>query len=298
MKPKYILTTALLFLFFFYYLPAKTTAAANIQKKTKTRLKVYYEKLANSDKKISIILFQGTGKKMKGIENAELVLTTFDLDNERQLTTIYTDANGNAMLIIEAKYLFPKDERGYSVVKVMYSGNDSLKAAQKKVKFMDLNVDVSFEIVDSIKLITVSTFEIDSIGNPKPIEGVKLNIGVERLFSTLYLSKIETNKKGIGTMEFPEDIAGDSIGTINVIVKIDDNDDYGTITKAKKINWGTIVDYSNVSENRSLFGDEAPLWMIISVFVVLAGAWYHFILAIYKVLKIKKIEPKILNEPL
>ena len=34
------------------------------QKKTRTRLKVYYEKLSNNDKKISMELIQGSGKKM------------------------------------------------------------------------------------------------------------------------------------------------------------------------------------------------------------------------------------------
>ncbi len=295
MKPTYILSAPLLFLFFFCYVPTKTMAATNIQKKTKTRLKVYYEKLPNSNKKISIILFKGSGKKMAGIKNAEIFLTTYNLEEEQVLTSLYTDANGEATLIIEANYLFPKDEHGYSIIKAMYHGADSLKAAKKQIKFMDLNIDISFDIVDSIKLITVSTFEIDSIGSKVPISGVELNIGVERLFSTLYLSKIKT-KKGIGIMEFPNDIAGDSLGAINIIVKIDDDDDYGTITKSAKNNWGTIVDYSIAPNGRTLFGDEAPLWMIISVFVVLAGAWYHFILAIYKVLKIKKIEQNLLQK--
>ena len=88
-------------------------------------------------------------------------------------------------------------------------------------------------------------------------------------------------------MEFPNDIPGDSVGIINVIVMVDEHDDYGTITKSSTINWGIMVDYSIRSDGRTLFGDEAPLWMIISVFVILAGAWYHFILATSKVIKIK-----------
>ncbi len=288
MKPTYILSSAIL-LFFFCYVPTMLLATTSVQKKAKTRLKVYYEKSANNDKKISIVLFKGSGKKMVKIQNAEVFLTTYNLDEEQEITSLYTNANGEAVLIIEANYLFPKDKDGNSVIKARYYGNDSLKAAKKQIKFRDLNISITFDIDDSVKIITVSAFEMDSIGNPVPIEDVELNIGVERLFSTLFLSEVETNTKGIGTFEFPDDIPGDSTGNITVLIKVDDDDDYGTVIKTANTNWGTIVDYSVIADGRSLFGDEAPLWMIISVFAILAGAWYHFVLATYKVLKIKKI---------
>jgi hypothetical protein len=39
---------------------------------------------------------------------------------------------------------------------------------------------------------------------------------------------------------------------------------------------------------RQLFTDEAPFWMIASVFIILIGAWYHFFLSISKLIKLKK----------
>lgn len=290
MKTNYYFSTVITVLAMFCFLTTKADVID--QKKTRTRLKVYYEKLSNNDRKILVILNQGTGKKISGVQNAEIILTTFDQDEEIALTSLFTDFNGEAVLVIEAGYILPVDTDGYSVINTRYSGNDSLKAAKKQIKFMDMNIAVSFDIVDSVKYLTVSTFEIDSIGKKKPIGGIGLNVGVERLYSTLYLQKIETNEDGTGSMAFPDDIPGDSIGTIYVIVKVDDHDDYGTITKSAKINWGTLVDYSYTLNGRSLFGDEAPLWMIISVFIILAGAWYHFILAIFKVIKINDLEQK------
>ncbi len=290
MKTNYFLNTVILSLFLICYGVTDT----NAQKKTRTRLKVYYEKLTNNDKKISFILNQGSGKKIAGIQEAVIYLTTYDLENEIELTSVNTDSNGEAIFLIEANYPFPKDVDGYSVISARYTGNDSLKAAKKLIKFLDLNITISFEIIDSVKLLTVSTFGIDSLGSNKPVEDIELNIGVERLHSTLYLEKIKTNEKGIASMEFPGDIPGDSIGIINVIVRLNEHDDYGTIVKSARTNWGTIVDYSNTSYGRSLFSDEAPLWMIISVFIILSGAWYHFILAIFKVIKIRDVEQKII----
>jgi len=264
---------------------------ANAQKKAKSRLKVYYEKLENSDKKLSIILTQGSGKKIKGIKDAAILLLTYNLDEEVELASLTTDANGEADLYIQADYSFPQDEEGFTVINASYIGNDSIKSAKKRIKFKDLDLDISFEMVDSVKVLTLSTFKIDSVGNKIPIEDIEINIGVKRLFSTLFLEKTETNENGKGTLEFPNDIPGDSIGIINVVALITDDDTYGTITKSATVNWGVPVDYFEKSNGRSLFGDEAPLWMIISVFIILVGAWYHFVLAILRLIKIKKLSP-------
>ena len=274
-------------LFLFCCMIFCSTTYVDGQIKSRTRLKIYYEKLPNNDKKISIILTQGSGKKIEGVQNAEIFLRTYDLDNEIDITSLTTDSIGEVLLFIEANYRFTKDVDGYSVIKATYNGNDSLKSSKNQIKFMDLNIDISFDVVDSVKLLTVLTFEIDSIGNRKPIGGIGLNIGVERLYSTLYLQKVETNEDGIANMDFPNDIPGDSAGTIKVIAKVDEHDDYGTITKSSNIKWGTIVDYSITSNGRSLFGDEAPLWMIISVAVILIGAWYNFMRALYRMVRMK-----------
>ena len=286
MKSKYSINIVLLLSFLLTLVMAGEAIA---QKKTRTRLKVYYEKLSNNDKQISLELIQGSGKRMASVPDSEIRLTTYKLEDEVDLASIVTDADGKGILIIEAGYKFPLDAEGYAIINAAYGGNDSLRAANKEIKFLDLDLDISFEVIDSINHIIVSAFALDSLGEKKPIAGIDINIGVERLYSILYLEKIETEDDGRGIMEFPNDIPGDSIGNIHVIVKIIDNDDYGSITQWANIDWGTIVDYSDAAGSRSLFGDEAPMWMIIAVFVILAGAWFHFILAITKVLKMRKL---------
>ena len=286
MKSKYLINLVLLLSFLLCWAAAGEAIA---QKKTRTRMKVYYEKLSNNNRKISMELTQGRGKNTTGVENAEIELSTFKDDTIMKLASVFTDANGQRELIIEAGYKFPLDEDGYAVINAYYIGNDSLQSARQAIKFLDLNVDIAFEVIDSVNHIIVSVYELDTLGKKKPVEGVDLNIGVERLYSILYLEKTETDDAGKGSLEFPGDIPGDSLGNVNIIVKITDNDDYGSLTKAAKVNWGTIVDYSDTGSGRSLFGDEAPMWMIIAVFIILAGAWFHFILAITRVLKMRKL---------
>ena len=78
-------------------------------------------------------------------------------------------------------------------------------------------------------------------------------------FRVLYLEEIESDENGLAVMEFPNDIPGDSSGVLTIVAKVDDHNDYGTIVKSESINWGTKVDYSTTTYERSLFGDEAPL---------------------------------------
>lgn len=280
MKTSYFIKTIVLFLILSCGVSLDASA-----KKEKSRLRVYYEKLSDNDKKVSVILIKGKGKNMVGIEKAEVFLSTFRGEEEVPLTSIITDVNGEAALYIQADYLFPTNDEGYVVINAVYNGNDSVKASDKDIDFKDLHIDVSLDIVDSVKLITVTAYELDLTGQKTPIEEIGLKIGVDRLHSALYLEEIETDEDGIAEMHFPNDIPGDGTGKINVIVKVDDDKVYGTITKSIESDWGLVVDYSEHSNGRSLYGDEAPLWMTISVLVILLGAWFHFLFAIYRVYK-------------
>ncbi len=289
MKTKYILNSCLLLVLLFCLIATSAKAETSAQKKQRTRLKMYYEKLPDNNKKISLILTQGSGKKASGVQQAQIHISTLVNEEPIELTTVETNANGEAIFIVEAGYEFSMNEDGYSVIMARYDGNDSLRSAKKKIEFKDLNVEISFDVIDSANHVVVYAFETDSIGEKSPIEGIDLNIGVERLYSTYFFEEVETDEDGMASVVFPDDIPGDDKGNVKVMVKIDEHDDYGTITKTADVNWGTIVDYSITSNGRSLFGDQAPTWMIITTFILLVGAWYHFILATAKVVKIKKL---------
>ncbi len=262
----------------------------NGQKKERTRLRAYYEKLPNSDKKISIILTQGRGKSIQGIQDALISLKTYSSsDSTIEMASLSTDSLGEAVLFIEPGYPFSMNEEGYSVIELNFDGNDSLRGSKRTIEFMDLNLDLSLEIVDSVKYLEISTVIMDLDGNPQPVEELKLNVGVERLYNNLYLSEVETDEDGFVSLEFPYDVPGDADGMISVVVRLEDHDDYGTVTKIAEVDWGVPVDHSLLSNGRSLFGDSAPIWMIVAVAIILTGAWFHFLWAVFMVFRIKKL---------
>jgi hypothetical protein len=262
---------------------------ADIKEKERTRLRINYVKLENGNKQLSAILTAGRGKNMTGISEADITFKASADDSTQVLAKVKTNANGEAMLYVEEGYKFPVDEEGYTEIAASFRGNDTLRASSGDMMIRDIFIDLAYDMIDSIKTLHVKAFVKDMDGNEMaPGDEVDILIGIQRLYSVLPLDEVTTDEDGLAELEFPDDIPGDSLGIITIVAKIDESDDYATVFKRGEINWGTPVDYTVHKLPRQLFTDEAPLWMIMAVFVVLAGAWYHFFLSLYKVSKIPK----------
>lgn len=258
------------------------------QKKARTRVRAYYEKLVNNNLQIKVILTSGSGKNMQGIAGADIEILNTTGEEDNSLAIIQTNSEGEGFLQIEEGYPLEKDEEGYAQLRANFAGNDTLRSAGRNLKFRDLQLDIQFEIEDSVKYVRIMAYQ-DSAGVKLPVEELDVEIGVQRLLSVLPLEKVETNRRGTAEYEFPDDLPGDGEGNLKIIARVFEDRDYGTVNKEQNVKWGTIVDYSNADNGRSLYGDEAPRWMIIAVFIVLGGAWFHFIWAIIKVWQIKKL---------
>lgn len=256
-------------------------------KQERTRMKLYYAKQTDGMKKITIGITAGSGKNMHGVANAEVALNAMSGDTTLELARLQTDTTGNIELFVEAGYKFPVNEEGKTYLEAVYEGSDAYRAVSNEIEFEDLDFTLSFEEEDSIKYLKVLAAKRDIDGNSVPIEGLEITVGVERLYSVLPLEKIETDESGEAVLEFPNDLPGDSTGMVTVQARIEDDEMYGTVEKTAEVQWGIPVSYKVEPLPRQLFSDEAPLWMVIAVFVILIGAWYHFFLSVYKLKKMR-----------
>ena len=285
---KYSQLSLLMVLIFAINLTSFQSFAESMAKKERVRMKMYYYKEANGDRMISLALTAGSGKKMHGVSEGELILTSVLNDSTITLATLKTDTTGVVLLYFASDYILPRNEEGKTILEATYAGNETYRSASNDLEIMDLNLEISFEIEDSIKYLSVLATTLDSDGNKIPIEEVAIDIGVQRLYSVLPIDDIETDEEGIGVLEFPDNLPGDAEGNIMIVAKVDDSDDFGTVEYTASQKWGTAVSYEMKPLPRQLFSDEAPLWMIASVFLILLGAWYHFFLSISKLVKLKK----------
>ena len=260
-------------------------------KPKKVRLKLEYLKLEDGTKVLKSILYWKDGKDINPVIDQEVMFTAENDSSDIKLGTIKSNEEGNAILHIENGFKFPVNGAGFTIFTAKMKKSDKFKRAKKSIEIKDAELVFSLNVIDSVKMVEVRVTTFDSVGQTIPIEKAEVYVYVKRLYSLFKVKNGETDEKGHFKVEFPNDLPGDSTGNLQVIVKVLDSDEYGTIEKIKDIQWGTIVSYEE-EHHRALWASagEAPLWMILAVAVILLGAWFNFGLAIYKVNKIKKVD--------
>jgi hypothetical protein len=255
----------------------------------RSRIRMNFVKRSPGDKLITMTLYAGRGRNMVYLEDQLITLTASNTDTIVELAQLTTNAEGVAQLMIEKGYRFPVDDEGFTFIEASFDGNEEYNASSNDIEIKDLEFDLDFTVEDSIKTVSVRAYELDSAGNEVPVDGLFMYVGVQRLYSILPVGEIMSSEDGIYSIEFPDDIPGDSTGNFTVVARIEDNDFYGSVEKRASVSWGTPVAYDLEPPRRQLWTDEAPLWMIVSVFVILVGAWFHFFLSIYKLWQLKKV---------
>jgi len=267
---------------------ANQLSANTAAKKERVRMKLYYFKTDTGDRKIQIGLTAGSGKNMHGVKNGEVILTSMLGDSTVTLATLETDTLGVVTLYLAPDLKLPMDEDGKSIIAANYDGDDIYASASGDLEISDIDLEFTFEEEDSVKYLNVQANRIDGEGNKIPVEGLEINIGVQRLYSVLPIEKVETDEDGSAVLEISNDLPGDAVGLLTFVARIEDNDEFGNVTKSASHEWGNPVSYEIKPLPRQLWTDEAPIWMIASVCIILMGAWYHFFLSISKLIKLKK----------
>ena len=265
------------------------SALANVAaKKERVRMKLHYEKNDSGERMFSIALTAGSGRNMHGVKNAEVQLTSVVEDSTYVLAILETDTLGEVQLYLAEDYVLPMDEDGFTYIEAIYDGNETYRSASNDITVADLSLKFSFDVEDSVKYLKVTANRIGEEGDLIPAEELDINIGIDRLFNILPLDDVETDEDGIGELEIPNDLPGDDEGNITFVARVEDSEDFGTVTKMESYQWGVPVSYEVKPLPRQLFTDEAPLWMIACVMIILLGAWYHFFLSISKLIKLKR----------
>ncbi|UCH15638.1 MAG: hypothetical protein JSV22_06660 [Bacteroidales bacterium] len=279
----------LFILFVIYSVPARSEDNSKINKPIKSRMYLTYDKLTDGTKVLTAKLFTKDGKIFTPIVNAPVCFSVENDTSTLELGIISTDKEGLALLYLSKHYQLPGNLGRAYIFHAEYSGNDEYIPVDGQVEIKDLLLDFKLAEKDSEKTIEITVNEYSSEDTLVPAYDVEIYGYVKRLYSLLEIGVEYSDDLGMTSIEFPGDLPGDSIGNLTVIIKVEDSDIYGNVEKIKDINWGIPVSYKETKTPRALWADEAPLWMIIAVIVILAGAWFNFFLAIFKLYKVRKL---------
>ena len=217
---------------------------------------------------------------------AKIDFTSVADGKSASLGTASTDKEGKATLRLEKGTNFLKNKDGVSEIKATFNGTGKLTGSEASVKFKELNLQISLSEKDSSNIVQVHAASIGPKGESILLKETNLNIYVQGLYSRLKIGECFVDA-GEGSFAFPKDIPGDENGNLKIFVRLEENDVYGEVEKVDKAKWGNHRS-GFIEQTRSLWTSGAPIWMITTLIILLAGVWSHYMYAIIQLIKIRK----------
>jgi len=235
-------------------------------------------------------------KKEQGvfaIKNAIIEFSASGDKETRNLGQAKADEEGNAILKIPIAKGLPKDKDGKTTYTARFNGKGKYQPVVQTFSAKFARIIVSFSKEDSLSFILVTATQIDHKGVVNPIQKEKVVVYVPRLFNLLKIGEIDLDMAGTGKVEYPGRLVGDSLGNIMVIARIEENDTYGNVQGQSSISWGIPKQYYLAEKpTRELWTPIAPIWMIVTLIIMLTGVWAHYIYAVIQLVKIKQISKR------
>lgn len=223
------------------------------------------------------------------VEGISMQFFTLNEEEEVFIGEAISGADGFAALNIPSGSIdYTKDEDDYIIFYTRFAGSDAFTEAEEELMVKDVTINFRFEEEEEEKLIYFEGL-IHGAEGDIPLGDDDLFFYVPRMFSDMKIADGWFEEDGTGYIEFPQRIIGDSIGNILVIARLEDHYDYGNVEVSNTINWAVpkvLIDAEKPT--RELWTPIAPLWMIITLIIMLVGVWGHYFYAIIQLIMIKR----------
>lgn len=235
-----------------------------------TDLSLIYTKVIPDQFRLEVTLENEDGEPVGNVP-VKLFLMNDTIESPLSEVTLGPDGYG--------KFAGSLEDLGESHIfnfKALFEGYDTLLSSNTEITIQDSNLEVMFEIVDSVKTIEVQFSGWDEEGNEVMLEDGEIYFYVPRLFGLLPVGDVYTDEDGYDMMEFPDDIPGDEGGIVTIIAKIEDSDEWGNIESSYELQWGLATDLSTEETPRSLTGSRPPIWMLVTFIILMISVWFHY----------------------
>jgi hypothetical protein len=209
--------------------------------------------------------------------------------NVLRLGTSETATDGNAIFTLRNMTGLTPNSAGVFKFEAKSEENDKYAASERSVEVKDARVEIGFTDADSVRKITYSGMVRDSKGNEVPLANTDILLYVPRLFSMLKIADGWLAENGKGESVFPADLTGDSLGVVKIYARIEGSADFGNLEASGETDWAQKRHHEKrEGPQRELWTPIAPLWMIITLIIMLTGVWAHYIYAIVQLVLINK----------
>ena len=223
------------------------------------------------------------------LANAQVTFYSVAPNGDMKIGESKTDVHGVAVFKIPARNKYARNDQQMLSFKAKFNGNNKFNASEAEFALKPAKLEVSFYEEDSVRYVKVKGTQLNADGSETSIGAATIIVGVPKMLSILKIAEITLDSTGIGTAEFPKDIIGDSLGNLTVVANIEENDIFGNVSGSAGNNWGLPKHLISPDRpTRELWTPIAPLWMIITLIIMLAGVWGHYVYAIVQLVMISK----------
>ncbi len=253
----------------------------------RTYLKLYYTKNSDESKSLTANISYKENGKFVAVKNDTISFYS-GVDLDELINKVEINSNGEAVVVVPEE--LQADSLGFYYFAAEFKGTETYKRSNKEISIKNSRLELSFNQKSEGRTITVKAFEIRDEGEDLPLSEEYVYIFVPTLFGEMQIGS-SSLEDGSCQIEFPSDLPGDSLGNLEIIVKIKDSEVYGDVVKTEKIPWGIpkpLYQIEETNEKGKLWTYNAPLWMVITLSILLIGVWSHFGFVIYKMYKINK----------
>ncbi|MBI9033320.1 MAG: hypothetical protein JEZ03_02500 [Bacteroidales bacterium] len=222
------------------------------------------------------------------IENLSVKYFVLNQDEEVLIGEVLSNAKGVAKLMLKSLDDLSKDDDGFVNFISRIEATKVYEANEESLMIKDARIEIDFELIDQEKFIQFKAFDLTS-SEALPLPDQDIFFYTPRMFSDLKIAEGWLEEDGSGNVEFPVKIIGDENGNIEVIARIEGHDEYGNVEFRKSIDWASPkTGHLREGFDRELWTPVAPLWMIVTLILLLVGVWGHYAFAIIQLVRIKK----------
>lgn len=205
---------------------------------------------------------------------------------KEKLASVKTDEKGIARYQLTNEALHIGNSDGSWAFSSDFKGNDTIEAGVSAIEIRDVKLEMTLTEADTVKTITLKALAFEK-GREIPVSGEVVKIYVPRMFSLLPVGEATLDETGSAIIEFPSDLPGDTVGNITIISRFEEHPSFGNVEKRMTQKWGIPINYSIPKTHRALWTKTPPMWMIITLSILLAGVWGHYLFAVISLIIIR-----------
>ena len=278
---------------------AANSQTASNEKKQKSRMYFQYFNNADNTKTLKTTLFYISKRMRIPITNQIVFFYLGDIAPENLIDSALTDNEGIARLNFDSTYKFPSDEERYVSLSAQYNGSNTLTEVSDDIRIKEISMELFLTEVDKNKMILARAYELGNAKELYPLKSGEITFYIPRLFGDQKIGQSNIDE-GKASLKYPTEIAGDSIGNLSIIARLNDTDEYGNVERIlTSFRWGnkkplaehkSLLTIQITIPTRGLWHSNAPLWMIITLIVLLTGVWSHYLYVIFQLIKLARLK--------